>query len=222
MLAGHIGVALAVGSAERRVNVGVFIAAALLLDFILWLLVLLGIESVSIPPDFATTRQPAFVFPYSHGLLAAAVWSVVAGAIGFWSYARQHQQWRIGVLIVATVFSHWLLDALVHQPELPLAGSGSIQVGLGLWDTMPIAVGVEAAIVVLGVSLFVAGSRLSRGRSVAVAVLSLGVLALTVFGMTVAPPAPSAFAMALSSLLTLVAVTALAVWLGRLPRTVLG
>ena len=211
---------MAVGSIERRVNVGVFIAAALLLDFILWPFVLLGIESVSIPPDFETTRQPAFVFPYSHGLLAAAVWSVAAGAIGSWAYSRlQQPRWRIGGLIAAAAFSHWLLDALVHKPELPLAGSGSLQLGLGLWDAMPIAVGVEAAIVVLGVCLFVVGSRSSRGRSVALAVLSLAVLALTVFGMTVAPPAPSAFAMALSSLLTLVAVTALAVWLGRLPRS---
>jgi hypothetical protein len=219
MLAGHIGVALAIGSTERRVNVGVFIAAALVLDVILWLLVLLGIESVSIPPDFETTRQVAFVFAYSHGLLATAVWSVAAGAIGSWAYPRLPQQrWRIGGLIAAAVFSHWLLDALVHKPELPLVGSGSLHVGLGLWDAMPIAVGVEAAIVVVGVYLFVAGSRLSRGRSVALAVLSLAVLALTVFGMTVVPPAPSAFAMALSSLLTLVAVTALAVWLGRLPR----
>lgn len=218
MLAGHIGVALAVGSTHRRVNVGVFIAAALLLDFILWLFVLLGIESVSIPADFETTRQVEFVFPYSHGLLAAAVWSVAAGAIGSWAYSRlQQQRWRIGGLIAAAAFSHWLLDALVHKPELPLAGSGSLHVGLGLWDAMPTAVGVEAAIVVLGVYLFVAGSRLSRGRSVALAVLGLAVLALTVFGMTVAPPAPSAFAMAFSSLLTLVAVTALAVWLGRLP-----
>jgi hypothetical protein len=220
MLAGHIGVALAVGSTHRRVNVGVLIAAALLLDFILWLLVLLGIESVEIPADFETTRQVEFVFPYSHGLLAAAVWSVAAGAIGFWACSRlQQQRWHIGGLIAATVFSHWLLDALVHKPELPLVGSGSHQLGLGLWDAMPIAVGVEAAIVVVGVYLFVAGSRLPRGRSVALAVLGLAMLVLTVFGMTIAPPAPSAFAMALSSLLMLVAVTALAAWLGRLPRT---
>ena len=32
MFAGHIGTALAIGRAERAVNVGVFIAAALLLD----------------------------------------------------------------------------------------------------------------------------------------------------------------------------------------------
>ena len=81
MLAGHIGVALAIGRTERRVNVGVFVAAALLLDFLLWLFILLGAESVSIPPDFQVTRQVEFVFPYSHGLLAAAVWSAAGGVL---------------------------------------------------------------------------------------------------------------------------------------------
>ena len=37
MFAGHVGVALAIGAAERRVSVGVFVAAALLLDLVLWL-----------------------------------------------------------------------------------------------------------------------------------------------------------------------------------------
>jgi hypothetical protein len=47
--------------------VGVLAAAALLLDVVLWLLVLIGWESVTIPADFAGTHQPVFVFPYSHG-----------------------------------------------------------------------------------------------------------------------------------------------------------
>lgn len=44
MLAGHIGAGLAIGRLERRVNVGMFIAAALLLDFALWPFILLGWE----------------------------------------------------------------------------------------------------------------------------------------------------------------------------------
>ena len=71
MLAGHVGAALALARAERRVNPGVFVAAALLADLLLWALVLAGAESVSIPADFARTRQPEFVFPWSHGLLAS-------------------------------------------------------------------------------------------------------------------------------------------------------
>ena len=56
MFAGHVGAGLAIGSAERRVNVGLFVAAALLLDIVLWLLVLAGCESVAIPSDFARTH----------------------------------------------------------------------------------------------------------------------------------------------------------------------
>ena len=64
MFAGHVGVALAIGRIERRVNVGLFVTAALLLDFLLWLFILVGWESVNIPDDFGTTHQPHFVFPY--------------------------------------------------------------------------------------------------------------------------------------------------------------
>ena len=58
MFAGHIGAGLAIGRADRRINVGVLISAALLLDAVLWLFILLGWESVSIPADFAA-QPPA-------------------------------------------------------------------------------------------------------------------------------------------------------------------
>jgi len=45
MFAGHIGVALAAARAEGRVNVGMFAAASLLLDILLWLFILFGWES---------------------------------------------------------------------------------------------------------------------------------------------------------------------------------
>ncbi len=71
MFAGHIGAGLAIGRADRRINVGVLISAALLLDAVLWLFILLGWESVSIPADFAASYQPHFNFPYSHSLSEA-------------------------------------------------------------------------------------------------------------------------------------------------------
>src|SRR5262249_953901 len=124
VFAGHIGAALAIGRAERAVNVGVFVAAALLLDFLLWLFVLLGWESVTIPADFAGTHQPQFAFPYSHGLLASAAWAVLAGVLALTLCARLRTRWRVATLVVLAVLSHWVLDALVHRPELPLAGRG--------------------------------------------------------------------------------------------------
>jgi len=114
MFAGHVGAALALGRGERRVNIGVFVAAAMLLDFTLWVLVLMGWESVIIPADFARTHQVRFVF------------------------------------------SHWLLDALVHRPEMPLLGSSSRMAGLGLWNHMPVALAMEAVIALIAVCALIA------------------------------------------------------------------
>lgn len=107
MFAGHIGTALAIGRAERGVNVGVFITAALLLDLLLWLFVLFGWESVAIPASFASTHQPEYVFPHSHGLLASVVWCVLAGGVAFVSYSDLRTRWRAAALVAIAVLSHW-------------------------------------------------------------------------------------------------------------------
>jgi hypothetical protein len=217
MFAGHIGAALAIGLAERRVNVGAFVFAALFLDVVLWLLVLLGWESIAIPPNFASTHQPEFVFPYSHGLLASIAWSALASAAFFiWYPQLKKGRSRTAALVGTAVFSHWPLDALVHVPELPLAGASSMKVGLGLWQSMPVALVAEALILVVGLCLFMPGASLLRIKKFWLTVLSLLILGFTVAGMTVAPPPPSVIAMAASSLVTIIVVCALAGWLGRI------
>lgn len=217
MFAGHVGAAMVLGRAKRRVNLGVFVFAAVLLDFVLWLFVLLGWESATIPANFNATHQAEFAFPYSHGLLASVGWSALAAAATFLWHPRSTARLRAAVLVAAAVFSQWLLDALVHAPELPVAGATSAKVGLGLWQIMPVALAVEAFIAVAGLYLFLAGANLSRAWKLWLAVLSLLILALTVAGMTVAPPPPSGSAMAASSLATIIVVCALAFWLGK-PR----
>ena len=216
MFAGHVGAAMAIARAERRINVGVFILAAVFLDLLLWLFTLLGWESVTIPANFNATHQPQFVFPYSHGLLASVCWSLSGGIVAYLCYARLNQaRVRAAALVAAAVFSHWLLDAIVHAPELPVAGDGAAKVGLGLWHTMPVALVLEALIALAGLYLFLAGAMLSRARKLWLSALSILILVFTVAGMTVAPPPPSAAAMVVSSLATIVAVCALAGWLAR-------
>ena len=219
MFAGHVGAALALGRAERRVSVGAFVMAALFLDAVLWVLILAGREAVAIPADFAATHQPEFVFPWSHGLAASLAWSVLAGAVAWALCARLGAgRLRAAALIAAAVLSHWVLDALVHRPELPLAGPASPRVGLGLWSRMPAALALEAAIALAGLWLFLPGARLARGRSAGLAVTGLVVLAFTVAGMTIAPAPPSAAAMAASSLATILVLVAIVTWLGREER----
>lgn len=223
MFAGHVGAAMAIGRADRRVNVGVFIFAAVLLDFVLWLFVLLDWESARIPVNFAKTHQAEFVFPYSHGLLASLGWSALAGIATFLWYPRLRvARVRAALLVAAAVFSHWLLDALVHAPELPVAGVHSIKLGLGLWNSMTVALAVEALIALAGLYLFVSGAALSKAKQLWLTVMTLFIIASTVAGMTVAPPPPSIAAMAESSLVTIAVVCALAGWLGRLQHRACG
>lgn len=58
-------------------------------------------------------------------------WVATAGWVGGRGWAT--------VVVAAAVFSHFLLDFLVHIPELPLLGEASPKVGLGLWNQMPVA-----------------------------------------------------------------------------------
>jgi hypothetical protein len=219
MFAGHIGAALALGRAERRLNLGLLVAGALLLDTLLWVFVLLGWETVRIPADFAARHQPEFVFPYSHSLLASVVWSVLAGSIAMLLSrlpgGEGGRSGWIGAWLAAAVFSHWLLDALVHAPEMPLAGEGTMQLGLGLWNHMALGLAVEALVVVAGLALYLHGADLPKGKVVGLVLLAMAALAFSVLGMTVAPAPPSAAAMAITSLINIAVVCALAAWLGR-------
>jgi hypothetical protein len=167
MFAGHLGVTLAAARVEPRVNVGVLAAASLLLDLLLWPFVLFGWESVTIPADFAQTHQAAFEFPYSHGLVAAALWSAAAALLaGLRWRGRGGTAARFAGLVAAVVFSHWLLDALVHRPELPVLAAGSRPLGLSLWNHLGAALVIEAALVVAGLLLYLPGCRLARWRRV--------------------------------------------------------
>ncbi|NTW57741.1 MAG: hypothetical protein HGB21_10620 [Nitrospirae bacterium] len=211
MFAGHLGAALAIGRAEQRINIGAFVFASLLIDFALWLFVLLGWESVTIPADYASTHQPEFVFSYSHSLLAIIAWSASAGIVTFlWYPHLKGPKLRAAAFVALAVFSHWLLDDLVHVAGLPLAGAGSSKVGLGLWRNMPVALAVEGLILVIGLGLFLSHSGLPLARKFWLSVLSLVTLVFTVVGMTIAPPPPSVTAMAASSLVTVLLVSSLA------------
>lgn len=214
MFAGHLGIALAAARIEPRVNLGLFGAGSLLLDLLLWMFVLLGWESVIIPADFARTHQPEFVFPYSHGLVASLAWSALAGLVLFSLFSGRGKVCS-ALVMAGVVFSHWLLDALVHRPELPITVAGSSYMGFGLWNSMPVALAIEAALVIAGLVIFSLGTRLRGPKGLALAALILLTLAFTVVGLTLAPPPPSVAAMAGSSLGTIVLVCGLMGWLGR-------
>jgi hypothetical protein len=149
---GHAAVALGASRAVPRVNVGLLIFAAFLADFLLGIFGALGLEHAHVPPDFATRHFLTFTFPYSHGLAPLLVWGTVLGALLCWTDARNRS--RAFFVIAALVVSHFVLDGLVHVPELPLLGQSSPKVGLALWNHMPLELSLETLMAVAGLAVY--------------------------------------------------------------------
>jgi hypothetical protein len=89
------------------------------------------------------------------------------------------------------VFSHFLLDALVHVPELPLLGENSPKIGLALWNHLPLELTLETLMAIAGLAIYwrLGGSRVSRW-GIAIFTLLLTALTWTQLFIT-RPPSPS-------------------------------
>src|SRR5947199_7767386 len=79
MFVGHYGVSFASKSADRSIPLWVLFIAVQLLDVAWAPFVLLGIEKVRIVPGItASSPLDLYYMPYTHSLLAAIAWSLVA------------------------------------------------------------------------------------------------------------------------------------------------
>jgi hypothetical protein len=150
MFIGHFGVGLTAKKLAPCTSLGTLFFAAQFLDLIWPIFLLLGIEHVRIAPGI--TKMSPFDFydyPISHSLLTAAGWSVLVGAVYYTVRRSRRSAWIMGL----AVLSHWVLDFLVHRPDLPLWPSGP-KVGLGLWNSWALETALEVAIFVGGLWIY--------------------------------------------------------------------
>src|SRR2546425_12370079 len=194
MFVGHYGVSFAAKKAEPSIPLWVLFIAVQLLD-VLWApFVLLGIEKVRIVPGFtASNPLDLYYMPYTHSLVAAIGWSVLAAAV--YRVAAPSGTKRAAAVIGAAVFSHWVLDFVVHRPDLPLYDN-SAKVGLGLWNVPAIALGLEAALLFGGMWLYLQTGTARRMATAGFCVLMLAIQVYVFFG----PPPVSDKAAALTAI----------------------
>jgi hypothetical protein len=133
---GHLALGFATKPATPKVPLWILLVATEVLDLLTIPFQALGIEKFALSQaDFTNGLQmltPAQM-PWSHGLFMSVIWSLVAGGIAFLIYKDR----RISGIIGMLVFSHWLLDFIVHPPHLSILFEGSPTVGLGLWTSGP-------------------------------------------------------------------------------------
>lgn len=152
MFIGHFGIALGAKPIVPRVSLGTLMLAAQFLDLLWPTLLLLGVERVRIVPG-ATAVTPLLFehYPVSHSLLAVLGWAVLVSC----AYLLLRRERRGALVLGALVISHWLLDAIVHQPDLPLFPGGATLVGLNAWSSLPVTLAIEVPLFILGVWLYV-------------------------------------------------------------------
>jgi hypothetical protein len=114
---------------------------------------------------------------------------------------------RAAVLVALAVFSHWVLDFVVHRPDLPLFDD-TVKVGLGLWNRPALAFGLEAVLLLGGVLLFLRGHRAGRSSLIVFALLMLAIQALVFFG----PPLTSDRQAAVTALTSYLVFAAVIAW----------
>jgi hypothetical protein len=194
MFIGHFALAFAAKRVAPSVSLGTLFLAVQLADLVWPSFVLLGLERVEVAPGITAVTPLDFVsYPYSHSLLALALWGALFAGI-HWVIHR-----RGGVvpwLIAALVLSHWLLDWLTHRPDMPILIGGGPLVGLGLWNSIPGTVLVETALFLAGVALYARATRaLDRTGSYAFWGLVAFLLLVSVANL-MGPPPPSPLAVA--------------------------
>ena len=132
-----------------------------LLDVMFVFMVIAGVESFGGGAGYGQGWIHAY---YTHSLTGALLLATGAGLLSARWWGRQG-----GLIIAATVFSHWLLDLLVHRPDLPiLPGNlgGFPLLGFGLWNMPAVSIAIEALLVIGGAALYFA-SVLARARGTA-------------------------------------------------------
>ncbi|MGO9829304.1 MAG: metal-dependent hydrolase [Myxococcaceae bacterium] len=160
MFLGHFGLAFGAKPLASKPSLGLLIFAAQFADLVWPILLLAGVERVAIVPGLMAASPMEFInYPITHSLLALAMWGLAIGGL-YW-LVRQD---RRGALVVGLlVVSHWLLDLLMHRPDLPIWPGGP-KVGLGLWNSVPGTLLAEALAFGVGVWIY-ARATVAKDRS---------------------------------------------------------
>jgi hypothetical protein len=211
MFIGHYGPALATKALSRPPSLAAAFVAVQWMDFVWAALILAGVEHGRIVPHvMAMSSLVLDDMPYDHSLPGALALSAIGALI--YRLLDRRSGWPAALVIGALVFSHWILDLLVHAPDLLLYPGGP-KVGLGWWDSPALALISELGVLVVGFAIYVwrttARNQAGRIAPWVTAVAMLAGLAYDKFG----PPPPDIQGEAMFALAGYTAFAAFGYWL---------
>ncbi len=195
MFIGHFAVGFAGKAAAPKPSLGTLFLAAQFLDLMWPTLLLLNLEHMQIAPEPGSITPLTFTdYPISHSLLLVLVWAVLFGLV-YWLIRKDR---RSAVILGLLVVSHWLLDLIVHKPDLPLYPGNSPLLGLGLWSSAAGTILVEGLLFILGVGLYLRSTK-AKNKTGSYSLAALVVFLIVIYFLNLfGPPPPSVAAVAWS------------------------
>ncbi len=217
MIVGHFAFGLILKRADKSLSLGLLFIATQLSDLVFGVTGLAGIEKINIVAGTNTVTSIEYAFyPYSHSLVATIIWAALIGLIFLIVPFKSGQSRSKTALFMSTaVISHFILDLIVHNPDLDVLGSGAYKVGLGLWNYTYVSYTVESLLLLAGLWVYLKstkGSTLSGKYGMPFLTMVLLILSAVVTFM----PAPSSVQTGIIMLMTIYLGTiAAAFWLDR-------
>jgi len=143
------------GSSRNRLSLGALFVAAQLVDIAFFSFLILGVEHLrQLPGATVMNAMDLYDMPWTHSLVGAVGWGILFAL----AVKALRGTWTAGIIGGAVVVSHWLIDLLVHRPDLTIAGSPP-KFGLGLWNNPMIEMPLELLFAFGGLLFFVGKTR---------------------------------------------------------------
>ena len=155
MFIGHYSVSLAFKKADVSIPLWKLFFAVQFLDILWSIFIFLGIEKAEIDlHTLPASPLNLYYMPFTHSILGALFWSLVVFVITIGvSKLKNTNLWKRATIFSVAVFSHWVLDFIVHSSDLPIWGN-SYKVGIGLYQSAIGTFVVECTLLILGALIY--------------------------------------------------------------------
>jgi hypothetical protein len=176
MLAGHYSVSYVVKKVDSSIPLWHLFLAVQFMDIVWSLLILLGVEKADTQVVLPGSPIHLTYMPYTHSLVGSLCLSLLV----FFAYRwlplyKGSARNRAALLVGMAVFSHWVLDLIVHDADLPMIGN-LFKVGFGLYHSAIWSYVLEGVLLVGSVLLWMRQTprgKKSGRESMAVVVIVL-------------------------------------------------
>ncbi len=209
MFIGHFAPAfIAAAVSPERPRLGAMFVAAQLVDWGFFALSIVGVEHMRAVDPPASVMAPIdfYHMPYTHSLIGVAVWAAAMLVV----VAVHRRDWQLGLLAGLVAVSHWLLDWLVHVPDLTLDGSAP-KLGFGLWNVPWVSIPLELGLTLGAFAFYLRRTRGPAGPPAILIGVMLLLQAISWFGPH---PQTAGVFFAIQALIAFTVMTMLATWVG--------